>query len=356
VSHLARQVSLVLVVIALLAACAPAAPASPTLAPPTPTVAPTATLAPPSPTPPPPTVAPSPSPTTATAPATTSNAAPAAGFPVTVTDDAGRTVTFDRPPRRIISLSPGHTETLYALGLGDAVIETDTYSDYPAANQPKAKLKTYPKPNVEEIVAQQPDLVVSLVEGDELFQPLDAHGIKGLHLYPTTFDGALKDIDLLGRVTGTTDRATALTASMRERAAAVVAKTTTAPKPTVVYELDASDPTKPFVAGPAGFYGDLIPMAGGTNAFGDLKSAASQVSAEQIIARNPDVILLGDSLVPVNPQTPAMVKARTGWSQIRAVQNNRVLVLDDSLLSRPGPRLIDGLEQLAKALHPELFP
>lgn len=300
------------------------------------------------------TAVPTAAPASAAAPA--SSALAPAGFPLTVTDDAGRKVTFDRPPQRIISLSPGHTETLYALGLGDRVVATDSYSDYPAANKPKATLKTYPKPPIEQIVADKPDLVLTLVEGNDFLQQMDQQGIKTLKLFPTSFDGTLKDISLIGQVTGTSDRAGVITSGMRERANAIVAKTKNAPKPVVVYELDASDPTKPFVAGPAGFYGDLIPMAGGKNAFDDLKTAAGQVSAEQILARDPDVIILGDSLVPFNPQTPQMVKSRPGWSGIKAVKNNRIVVVDDNLVSRPGPRLADGLAQLAHAIHPELFP
>lgn len=362
-----------------LVACAPApaaptattSPPTPTIpsvptsspvptAPPTPAVSPTSAPLPTSTAAPSPSIAASaatPSVAVAPAPAAPASSAPVAtGFPLTVTDDAGRKVTFDRPPQRIISLSPGYTETLYALGLGDRVVATDSYSDYPAANKSKATLKTYPKPPIEQIVADKPDLVLTLVEGNDFLQQMDQQGIKTLRLFPTTFDGTLRDIDVIGQVTGTSDRAARITSSMRERANAIVAKTKNAPKPVVVYELDASDPTKPFVAGPAGFYGDLIPMAGGKNAFDDLKTAAGQVSAEQILARDPDVIILGDSLVPFNPQTPQMVKARPGWSGIKAVKNNRIVVVDDNLVSRPGPRLADGLEQLARAIHPELFP
>jgi len=300
---------------------------------------------------PPPTVPPSP-----TAPASTpTGAAATSAFPVTVTDDAGRAVTFDRAPRRIISLTPGHTETLYALGVGDRVVVTDKYSDYPAENKPKATLNTYPKPNVEEIVALQPDLILVLVEGDEFIQQMDARKIPVLKLFPKTFDDTLKDIVILGKVTGTASKAEQITTAMRERAATVTAKTKDAPKRTVLYELDASDPTKPFVAGPSGFFGSLVPLAGGTNIFDDLKSPSGQVSAEQIIARNPDVIILGDSLLPFNPQTPAMVKARPGWAGIAAVRTSQIFPLDDSLLERPGPRLIDGLEEMARLIHPELF-
>ncbi len=236
------------------------------------------------------------------------------------------------------------------------MIATDQYSDYPAANKPKAKLNTFPKPNLEEIVALKPDLVLVLVEGDEVIDAMRARGITVLKLFPKTLEDTLKDIALVGRVTGTAERATQLTNGMRERIAAVVAKTKDAPKPRVLYELDASDPTKPYVAGPTGFFGNLIPLAGGKNVFDDLKQSAAPVSAEQIIARDPEIIILGDSTVPFNPQTPAMVRARPGWSQITAVRTGRIYPLDDNLVERPGPRLADGLAQLAKLIHPELFP
>ncbi len=279
----------------------------------------------------------------------------APSYPVTVTDDAGHSVTFDHPPQRIISLTPGHTETVYALGVGNRVLETDKYSDYPPENQPKAKLITYPKPNVEELVALQPDLIVVLVEGDDFTHQMEAHGIKVLKLFPKAFDGTLQDIELLGRVTGTEARAKQLTAAMHTREEAIIAKTKQAPKPKVLYELDASDPTKPFVAEPSGFFGNLVPLAGGQNIFDDLGTSSAQVSTEQIVARDPGIIILGDTTVPLNPQTPAMVKARHGWEQITAVRTDHIYAIDNAYLSRPGPRLIDGLEQLAKLIHPERF-
>ncbi len=314
-------------------AVAPTAPpATPTIIPPSPTPAPTS-----------PTTAPAARPTVA------------ASFPITVIDDAGRSVTFDRPPQRIISLSPGHTETLYALGVGDHVVLTDTYSDYPPENKPKAKLNTFPKPNVEEIVSLKPDLVVVLVEGNEFIQQMDAQHIKVLKIFPKTFDDTLRDIDLLGKVTGTEPRAQQITANMRERAAAIIEKTKNAPRPRVLYELDASDPTKPFVAGAGGFFGDLVPLAGGKNVFDDVKQSSAQVSSEQIIARDPEIILLADANVPYNPQTPAMVRARPGWGQITAVREGRIFPVNGDILTRPSPRLVDGLEEMAKLIHPELF-
>ena len=349
----------VLLLTSLLVACAsPAAqPITPTSAPrptattpATPTLARASTVAP-TQTPP---SSPTSAPATPTAPVK-AQATSVSGFPVTVTDDAGRTVTFDRPPTRIISLSPGHTETLYALGLGDHVVMTDTYSDYPPENKPKAKLNTFPKPNLEEIVSLRPDLVVTLVEGNDFIQEMDARHINVLKLFPGTFDDTLRDIDLLGKVTGTEPRAQQITANMREREASIVARTKNAPKPRVLYELDASDPSKPYVAGAGGYFGNLVPLAGGKNVFDNVKGPSAQVSSEQIVARDPQIILLADADAPYNPQTPAMVKARQGWSQITAVRTGKIYPVDGNLLTRPGPRLVDGLEQMAKLIHPELF-
>jgi len=278
------------------------------------------------------------------------------GFPLVVTDDAGRSVQFAAPPARLVSLSPGHTETLYALGAGDRLIATDRYSDHPAANAPKATLTTYPRPNVEEIVALRPDLLVVLREDDELIRLVEPHGIAVLKLYPTSFDGTLDDIELLGRVLGVPEQARRVTAEMRERAAAVRARTAAAARPRVLYELDASDPARVWVAGSSGFFGDLVPLAGGENVFADLGSPAAQVSTEQVVARDPEIIILADAGAPLNPQTPEMVRARAGWGAVAAVRANRIVPVSADLLSRPGPRLVEGLERMARLLHPELLP
>ena len=303
-----------------------------------------------------------PAPVAPTAPPPAPSAPPAASapaasaFPFTFKDDASHDVTFERPPQRIVSLSPGHTETLYAIGAGDKVVATDKYSDFPAENKPKATLVTYPKPNVEELVALKPDLIVTLTEGPELIQQVEPRGIKVLQLFPKTLDQSAADVEVLGRVTGNEAKAKQIAGGMRERAAAVAAKTKDAPKVRVLYELDASEPTQPFVSGPGSFHGSLIPLAGGKNVFDDINGPSGQVSAEQIIARDPEVIVLGDADSPYNAQTPDMVKARAGWQAISAVKNNKIFPISQDVMARPSPRLVEGLERLAKALHPELFP
>jgi iron complex transport system substrate-binding protein len=124
----------------------------------------------------------------------------------------------------------------------------------------------------------------------------------------------------------------------------------------VYEELDASQPDMPFAAGPNGFYGQLIDLAGGTNIFGDLPGDFGQVSAESIVQRDPEVIVLTDADLPSNPQTPDMVRARPGWNVVSAVQNGAIYAVPGPLYSTPGPRLAHGLEDLARILHPDRFP
>jgi iron complex transport system substrate-binding protein len=121
--------------------------------------------------------------------------------------------------------------------------------------------------------------------------------------------------------------------------------------PTVYYELDASDPANPYTAGPGTFVDLLISRAGGLNIASELEGQWVAISMEQLLVADPAVILLGDAAYG---ETPEKVAARPGWDALAAVRNGQVFAFDDNLVSRPGPRLVDGLEALAKLLHPEL--
>jgi iron complex transport system substrate-binding protein len=177
-----------------------------------------------------------------------------------------------------------------------------------------------------------------------------------MKLLPRDFDAAVNTILSLGKLFGAPETADAVAADMLARRDAVVAAVADAPRPRVYEELDASDADKPFVAGPNGFYGQLIDLAGGTNIFADLPGDVGQVGAESIIARDPEIIILTDADLPFNPQTPEMVAARPGWGAITAVQNGAVYTVPADLYSTFGPRLVQGLEALATRLHPDRFP
>jgi iron complex transport system substrate-binding protein len=279
-----------------------------------------------------------------------------AGFPITVTDDSGTQTTFTAPPRRIVSLNPGHTETVFALGAGDRLVAVDSFSDYPSeAQQVATRLETYPSVSVETIVNLKPDLVLSLVESDDVLNQIRQQGIPVLKLLPKDYDATTREIAQLGQVLGVPERGAALAAEMQQREQRVVDLVADAPRPSLFYELDASDPTRPFAAGPNGYYGQIVDIAGASNIFSDLPTDFGQVSAESVISRNPDLIVLADAYLPFNSQTPAMVAARPGWDQVAAVQNGTVYAVQPDIFSRASPRLADGLEALAYLVHPDRF-
>jgi iron complex transport system substrate-binding protein len=300
-----------------------------------PTAAPTA----------PPTVAP---PTVAPAPA-------ASG--VTITDVAGRTITIAAPPKRIISLAPSTTEILFAIGLAPKIVATDDFSDYPAEAKNLPKIgglnAAY---NFEQIVALKPDLIFAagitppeaIKTLEDLKLPVVVVGAE-----KTTFDSIFNDIGVVGRATGQAEQATQVTSAMNDQLAALKAKLAAAQeKPLVYWELDATDPAKPFSVGPGNFVGDMIALAGGTNVFEKAESPFPQVSAEQVVAANPDVIILSDAAYGATVES---VLKRPGWQVINAVKQQRVAPIDDNLVSRPGPRIVAGLEATARIIHPELF-
>ncbi len=277
--------------------------------------------------------------------------------PASLTDGSGRTVTLQMPVKRVVSLAPSNTEVLFAVGAGGQVVGRDSFSDYP----PEAKQVPdiggqVGSINVELILARKPDLVLAspLTPPEQIADLVKA----GLTVYvlpnPKTFDDLYTNLETVGRLTGHQSQAATLVDSLKKRVQAVVDKVANvSTKPVVYYELDATDPNAPYTSGPDTFVDLLIRTAGGQNFGGDLKGDWVQVSVETLLAKQPDYILLGDSTY--GGVTPEQVKARSGWQALKAVQDGRVYAFDDNTVSRPGPRLVDGLEAMARLIHPELF-
>lgn len=294
----------------------------------------------PTPTPVPPTATPIPTPTPKV---------------ITLTDDAGRTVEITRTPQRIISLAPSNTEILFALGLGNKIVGVTDFCDYPEEAKAIEKVGGL-EPNMEKIVALKPDLVLAIGGSPaqvEKALEIEKLGLTVLVLEPADIEGIIANIELVGKATGAEKEASELVAEMHKRLNNIMAKTKAAKsKPKVFFELDATDPSKPYTPGPGSFIDALITLAGGSNIGASAKMQWAQLSTEEIIAQDPEVIVLGDANYGV---TAEMVKARPGWSVITAVKNGAIYPIDDVLVSRPGPRIMDGLEALAKIIHPELF-
>jgi iron complex transport system substrate-binding protein len=274
---------------------------------------------------------------------------------VEIRDDLGRTFRFDAAPHRIVSLNPGYTETLFALGAGDRVVGVDDYSDYPPEAKSRAKVGGGHHANLESIVALEPDFVVALVEEQEV-DALAARGIPAIKIFPKDFEGVLQTILLLGKVTGTEPCAEEIVSGMKERIARVEARVKGLHPPRVFLELDGTDPARPFTSSPRSFIGAMVETAGGWNIAHDIRTASGQMSLEAIVTEDPEIIVLMDSTNPLNPQSREDVLHRRGWSGISAVRKGAVVPVDSALFSRPSPRFVEGVEVLGHILHPEAVP
>jgi iron complex transport system substrate-binding protein len=264
-------------------------------------------------------------------------------------------VTLAAPAQRVVSLAASNTEILYAVGAGAQVVGRDEASNYPEAAASVPTVGGWSGFSSEAIVALQADLVLAGgINPPELVASLEQLGLTVYLLpNPTTLEEMYANLETVGALTGHEAEAAALVASLQARVAAVDAKIATATAhPSVFYEFDATDPAKPYTYGPGTFGDLLIQRAGGTNIGAQLQGQWVQISLEQLVVADPQMILLGDAAYG---ETPEKVAARPGWETLSAVKAGKVYPFNDDLVSRPGPRLVDGLEALAKLLHPELF-
>ena len=277
-------------------------------------------------------------------------------WPRTFTDGLDRTIVLATPPQRIVTLGPSSLESLFAIGAGDQIVGREEFSTYPEEALEITSIGSlWGELPTEAILALEPDLVIA----PEIISPEQVQSLQDLGLTvffqanPVEFDGLWANLRELALLTGYEDAAETLVAGLEARVSAVQEKI--APlsyRPSVFYELDATDPQNPYTIGAGTFIDTIITMSGGYNIGQTLEGAYAPISSEQIITQNPAVILLSDAPYGITPES---VAARAGWDVIAAVQNDAVFEFDPFLVSVPGPRLVDGLEAMAKILHPEVF-
>ena len=275
--------------------------------------------------------------------------------PITLTDGLEKEIQLDGPASTIVSLSPPITEMLFAIGAGRQVIARDSFSDYPAEALELPDVGGgFSEYDLETIVSLNPDLVIAgSINTPELVQSLEELGLTVYYLAnPDTLEDMLDAIRALGQISGHKSEAEELTAALHSRIQAVDEALTEITAVSVFYELDATDPAKPYTPGPGSFYSHLIQRAGGENIGDQLESEWAQAGLEFILITDPEFVLLGDALWGVTTES---VAERPGWDALSAVKEGRVLPFDDNLLARIGPRQVDGLEALARILHPEAF-
>jgi iron complex transport system substrate-binding protein len=324
--------ALVVALVLVPAACGGAASPAPSEGAPTGSIAPSTTATP-------------------TAPPVSATPAAATTFPLALTDDEGRAVTLPARPERIVSLTPATTEILFAVGAGPRVIATTDFDDYPPEAVALPDVASYQAVDVEKIVGLEADLVVA---GGNNFNSPDALaklrslGIPVLVVYAADVEGVLKDIELVATAAGEGPAGAALAASMREQIAGIAAAASPADgtAPRVFYELDATKE----IYGPAddSFVAQMVELAGG-DPITTGSATVFSIPLETLVEADPEVIVLGDAAYGVSAD---QVAARPGWGGMTAVKAGAIRPVNDVVVTRPGPRLVDGLRALARAIDP----
>lgn len=268
-------------------------------------------------------------------------------FPVTVTDDASRTVTIESRPERIVSLAPANTEILFALGAGDRVVGVTSYDDYPAEVADIAKVGDFAGPNMEAVAAADADLVLVTtgVQAD-IIAKLEEMGATVVALDPQTLDGVYEDITEVASMVDEVEAGNALVEAMKGDAAEIEAALEGVEPRSAFIEV-GQNPL--FTVGASTLLDDLLRRAGGTNVVAEPGYVA--YSSERLVADDPAVYLATKS----SGTDAASLAKRPGYAGLTAVKTGRVVILDDNLVSRPGPRIVEGLRLIADGIHPEAF-
>ncbi|MDI6792775.1 MAG: TonB-dependent receptor [bacterium] len=274
-------------------------------------------------------------------------------FPITVEDDLGREITIPEPPQRIVSLVPSHTEILFALGLDQKIVGVTKYCNYPLEAGNKDKVGGWATPDVEKIVALNPDLILTFGTVQQaLVKELEEKGQTVFWLYPQTVEAVLDSFEKIGRITDRVYEAGQLRTEIEQKIEAVEQKTSNIPEKErlTVFRVMGLEP--PATIGSQSFQTDVHRLAGGQNIFSDVDKDYFQLDLETLLERDPDVIIIcGQD----EEEARRRVMNQEGWQELTAVKNGRILVIPCDLVCRPSPQIGETIEKIAAGLYPELF-
>jgi len=264
-----------------------------------------------------------------------------------VVDDIGRLVAINGTPERIISLAPSNTEILFALGLGDKVVGVTMYCDYPPEAQDKEKVGDYYGPDIEKIIALQPDLILATdFHRFDLIPALAEQGFTVFAVAPQTLEDVLESIQKIGTITGKEAEALELLNGMTSKIEEIEEQTEELEEKPRVFYITWHDPM--WTVGRNTWIDDLIKIAGGVNIFSQYFESGAMVEIEWVIVLNPEIIIASE-------WSYDWAQNATDLASTNASQTGRVYTFDDDLAQRPGPRLVKGLEWFAHLIHPEIF-
>jgi len=267
-------------------------------------------------------------------------------------DEVGREVAFPFPPKRIVSLAPNITEILFSLGLDEEIVGVSIHCNFPEKAKSKVRVGSYISLDFEKVTSLKPDLIIATGVGNtrDMVDRLGKLGFQTYVIYPKNFDDILKSIAHIGQVVNREKEARMIIEGMRKRSQRVIELTKGLPRPKVFIQIgDAPVVT----VGKGSFADDLIRLAGGENIAKKEKEVYPRFGMEEILKRSPEVIVISS----MNPKGDyqKILQEWTRWKTLPAVKNGRIHLIDSDLLDRPSPRIIDGLEELARVLHPERF-
>lgn len=275
-------------------------------------------------------------------------------YPLTVNDATGTEVTFEEAPQRIVSTSPSETEILFALGLGDRIVGVSDFDNYPEEALEKPKMGGVSKPNEEAIIAAAPDLVIGGISmKEDVAEQLRQLEIKLYKTEPKNLEEVLDSILQIGVITDAQEQAEELVAQMR----AEIDKVKSA-----AADIKEEDRKKVYIefapgwtVGKGEFMDELITLAGGLNIASDLEGW-NQINEEKVIVDDPDVILFAAEVVDYETGEPLeqIIKSRSGWDKLKAIQDGRMVALNEDMISRTGPRITQALLQIFEGIYPEL--
>jgi iron complex transport system substrate-binding protein len=276
----------------------------------------------------------------------------ASAFQATYIDEMGREVNIPVNPKRIVSLAPSITETLYFMDLGDRVVGVTQFSNYPEEAKTKPKVGSYININIEKIISLKPDLIIAIADGNkkESVDTLQRLGYSVYAVNPKGVPDIFKTIENIGKITGCAIKAGNLVAGLRKRTYHIENTTKDINRPKVFIQIGIN----PIITvGKETFHNDLIRMAGGYNISGHEKAKYPQYSIEEVLLNAPDIIII--SSMHRGGGFERRKEEWLRWKNIPAVSNGRICVIDSDLIDHPSPRIVDGLEELARLIHPEVF-
>ncbi|CAM3641248.1 ABC transporter substrate-binding protein [Marinicrinis lubricantis] len=275
-------------------------------------------------------------------------------YPITVKDATGQEFTFDKAPERIVSTSPSETEILFAIGLDEEIVGVSDFDEYPEAAKEKPKMGGVVKPNEEAMMAANADWIVTGVSmKEDVIEQMRGLGLNVFKFDSNHLEDVKNNILLVGQITDRQEEAMKVVEQMDQEIQQVrdaVKDLTEEQKKKVYIEFSPG-----WTVGKGEFMDELLQIAGGINIAGDMEGW-SQISEEKVIEDNPDVILYAEGSMDEQGTTiKDIILDRSGWEAIQAVQDGLIIGLNQDLLTRPGPRLTQGLIEMAKAIYPERF-